>query len=263
MSLFHLQPGTLDDTSWLQSVGHIWTRSAQSWFPLPEDALCYEAQPEDMLPLVRAWQSRAGGGNSAKAMMLAPIIASQMSAGLAEGRNFVRVHSFAPIADASSQVLILGSMPGNASLRAGEYYAHPRNAFWKIISTLLEIDAAASYESRVAALRKQRIAVWDVLESCTRATSLDSDIEESSIVVNGFAEFFRAHVRVQTVCFNGAKAEHSFRKHVLPGMTAFGDIGYHRLPSTSPAHAAMSHAEKIEAWRVVLDRARGGVSRCK
>ena len=195
--------------------------------------------------------------------MLARIIASQMSAGLADARSLVHVHSFAPIADASSQVLILGSMPGNASLRAGEYYAHPRNEFWKIMDALFEIDAAAPYENRIAALRKQRIAVWDVLASCTRATSLDSDIEESSIVANGFAEFFRAHVRVQTVCFNGAKAEHSFRKHVLPGMTAFGDIGYHRLPSTSPAHAAMSHAEKIEAWRVVLDRARGGVSRCK
>jgi hypoxanthine-DNA glycosylase len=171
----------------------------------------------------------------------------------------VHVRSFAPIADASSRVLILGSMPGIASLHAGEYYAHPRNAFWKIIGTLLEIDAAASYEIRVATLRRHRIALWDVLESCTRETSLDSDIEESSIVVNRFAEFFRAHAKIRTICFNGAKAESCYRKYVLPEVTDAGDFRYHRLPSTSPAHAAMSVAEKVEAWHAVLEpnRTRG------
>ena len=164
----------------------------------------------------------------------------------------MRVRSFAPIADRSSRVLILGSMPGIASLRAGEYYAHPRNAFWKIIDTLVEIDATASYERRVAALRRQRIAVWDVLASCTRETSLDSDIEESSIVVNEFAPFLRTHAKIRTICFNGAKAESCFRKQVLPGLTDADDFAYHRLPSTSPAHAAMSLAEKVEAWRAVL-----------
>lgn len=173
----------------------------------------------------------------------------------------MHVHSFDPIANESSQVLILGSMPSKASLLAGQYYAHPRNAFWKIIGTLLEIDAAASYERRVAALREQRIAVWDVLESCTRKTSLDSDIEESSIVVNGFATFFRAHARIRTICFNGAKAESCYRKHVLPGLTDAGDFAYHRLPSTSPAHAAMSLAEKVGAWRAVLDPIRTGDTR--
>ena len=173
----------------------------------------------------------------------------------------MRVHSFAPIADRSSRVLILGSMPGIASLRAGEYYAHPRNAFWKIIGTLLELDAAASYESRIAALRKQRIAVWDVLESCTRETSLDSDIDESSIVVNGFAAFYRAHKRIRAICFNGAKAESCYRKRVLPDLTGAGAFRYHRLPATSPAHAAMSLAEKVEAWRALLDPIRKGDAR--
>ena len=144
-------------------------------------------------------------------------------------------------------------MPGIASLRADEYYAHPRNAFWKVIDTLVEIDATASYERRVAALRRQRIAVWDVLASCTRETSLDSDIEESSIVVNEFAPFLRTHAKIRTICFNGAKAESCFRKHVLPGLADAGDFAYHRLPSTSPAHAAMSLAEKVAAWRAVLD----------
>jgi hypoxanthine-DNA glycosylase len=168
----------------------------------------------------------------------------------------VRVRGFAPIADASSQVLILGSMPGKASLLAGEYYAHPRNAFWKIMAALFEIDVAAPYRRRVAALRERRIALWDVLASCTRATSLDSDIETSSIVVNDFTGFFRTHARIRSVCFNGAKAEQLYRRHVLPKLTGAGELQYHRLPSSSPAHAALSHAAKVEAWSVCYAKSR-------
>lgn len=163
-----------------------------------------------------------------------------------------RVQSFPPIAAASSRVLILGSMPGIASLRAGQYYAHPHNAFWKIIGALYAIDASAPYERRVAALRKHRVALWDVLESCVRESSLDSDIDDASIVVNDFASFLRTHPRVQTICFNGAKAESCFRKHVAAGLPATRELRYHRLPSTSPAHAAMPFAAKVAAWRAVL-----------
>ena len=168
----------------------------------------------------------------------------------------MRVRSFAPIADRSSRVLILGSMPGIASLRAGEYYAHPRNAFWMILGALLEIDARAPYERRVAALRKRRIALWDVLASCTRESSLDSDIDESSIAVNDFAGFLRTHVKIVGICFNGAKAEQLYRRHVLPELTGAGELQYHRLPSTSPAHAALSHADKVEAWRACYAKSR-------
>lgn len=162
------------------------------------------------------------------------------------------VRSFPPIADASSRVLILGSMPGKASLRAGAYYAHPRNAFWKIVEALYGIDATAPYADRSVALRERGVALWDVLASCTRETSLDSDIDESSIVVNEFAAFFRTHARIRTICFNGAKAEICYRRHVAPGLTDADAFRYHRLPSTSPAHAAMSHARKVAAWRAVL-----------
>jgi len=168
----------------------------------------------------------------------------------------MHVHSFAPIADRSSRILILGSMPGQASLLAGEYYAHPRNAFWRIMGALLAIDPAAPYERRVAALRKRRIALWDVLASCTRATSLDSDIDESSIVVNDFAGFLRTHVKIVSICFNGAKAEQLYRRHVVPELAGGGELQYHRLPSTSPAHAALSHADKIEAWRARYAKSR-------
>ena len=165
----------------------------------------------------------------------------------------MHVHSFAPIAAASSRILILGSMPGIASLRAGQYYAHPRNAFWPIMAALLGFDPVSAYERRVAALRARGIALWDVLESCTRETRLDSDIDDASIVVNDFAAFFREHPRIDTVCFNGAKAESCHRKHVLPGLTGARAFRYHRLPSTSPAHAAMSVGAKVAAWRVVLE----------
>ncbi len=164
----------------------------------------------------------------------------------------MRVHSFPPISDAASRVLILGSMPGKASLRAKQYYAHPQNAFWKIISELLELDAAASYEMRVEALRVRGIALWDVMKSCTRESSLDSDVVESSIVPNAFPSFLRAHPRIHTVCFNGAKAEASFQKYALPKLGALGDLAYYRLPSTSPAHASLSYAAKLAAWRAVL-----------
>ena len=164
----------------------------------------------------------------------------------------MRVHSFPPISDPASRVLILGSMPGKASLRAKQYYAHPQNAFWRIITALFELDADAPYEVRVEALRENRIALWDVMKSCTRESSLDSDVVESSIVPNAFPGFLHAHPRIATICFNGAKAEESFQRYALPRLGARADLAYYRLPSTSPAHASLPFAKKLAAWRAVL-----------
>jgi TDG/mug DNA glycosylase family protein len=163
----------------------------------------------------------------------------------------MRVHSFDPISDAASRVLILGSMPGKASLRAGQYYAHPQNAFWKILGALFDFEPDFPYESRIASLREHGIALWDVMQSCVRKTSLDSDIEECSIVSNPFADFLRDHPEIHTVCFNGAKAEASWRKHVLPQLSHAGDIAYHRLPSTSPANASIGYDDKFKAWGIL------------
>jgi hypoxanthine-DNA glycosylase len=167
------------------------------------------------------------------------------------GGMTMRVHSFDPICDAASRVLILGSMPGKASLRAGQYYAHPQNAFWKILGALFDFDPRAPYESRIARLREHGIALWDVMQSCVRESSLDSDIEESSIIANPFGDFLTVHPEIQTVCFNGAKAEASWRRHVLPTLQE-GDIAYHRLPSTSPANASISYETKLDAWKSAL-----------
>lgn len=162
-----------------------------------------------------------------------------------------RIRSFAPIADRHAQVLILGSMPGRASLEAGRYYAHRQNAFWRIVSELLGIDPRAPYARRVRALKAARIAVWDVLQSCAREGSLDASIERDTEVVNDFAAFFRAHGKISRVYFNGAKADATFRRRVLPMLDARA-LRYSRLPSTSPAHASASYARKRRAWRAIL-----------
>jgi TDG/mug DNA glycosylase family protein len=167
------------------------------------------------------------------------------------GGKTMRVQSFDPISDAASRALILGSMPGKASLRAGQYYAHPQNAFWKILGALFDFEPSAPYESRIASLREHGIALWDVMQSCVRETSLDSDIEASSIVSNPFPDFLREHPKIHTICFNGAKAEASWRKHVLPQLSQADAIAYHRLPSTSPANAATRYDDKVKAWRIL------------
>jgi TDG/mug DNA glycosylase family protein len=164
-----------------------------------------------------------------------------------------RVRSFRPIADGNAETLILGSMPGRASLAAGEYYAHARNAFWRIAGELLAFDPSAPYRARVRALKAARIAVWDVLHSCVRRGSLDTMIENDTEIANDFQAFFRAHGKITHVFFNGAKAEASFRRHVC-GRTGAVALRYARLPSTSPANASISHARKLRAWRAILKR---------
>jgi TDG/mug DNA glycosylase family protein len=159
-----------------------------------------------------------------------------------------RIRSFDPVAARNARILILGSMPGRASLAAGQYYAHKQNAFWRIVCSLLAIDPASPYRARVRALRASRIALWDVLHSCVRPGSLDSRIELET--ANDFNAFFRRHAEITHVFFNGAKAEASFRRHVMPAIER--PLHYARLPSTSPAHASAPFGRKLEAWRVIL-----------
>lgn len=165
----------------------------------------------------------------------------------------MRVHSFEAISEPSSTVMILGSMPGRASLDAGQYYAHPRNHFWRIMGELLGFEpSSVIYSDRVSILRSHHIALWDVLATCTRESSLDSDILEASIVPNDFSAFFRGHPKVRSVFFNGAKAEQVYRRHVPPVLDASADLAYARLPSTSPANAATPYIGKLEAWAAVI-----------
>lgn len=140
-------------------------------------------------------------------------------------------------------------MPGIASLRASQYYAHPRNGFWPIMETLWNIPADASYAARVRAVKQAGIAIWDVLASCQRRSSLDSDIDPRSIAVNDFAGFFRTHAAIRTIAFNGGTAAQLFRRHVLPGLDAsLRELPMLQLPSTSPANARLTLADKRRAW---------------
>ena len=168
-----------------------------------------------------------------------------------------RIRSFAPVAARNAKVLILGSIPGRASLAAGQYYAHRQNAFWGIVCRLLAIDPASPYPARIRALRTSRIALWDVLNSCVRPGSLDSRIERET--ANDFTAFFRRHPDIAHVFFNGAKAEASFRRHVLSSVQR--PLRYARLPSTSPAHASAPFERKLEAWRAILGGIIPGIPR--
>ena len=165
-----------------------------------------------------------------------------------------RIFSFPPIESADAQVLILGSMPGVASLRLRQYYGHPQNAFWKIMGEVLGFDPGGGYTQRTSALVQRKLALWDVLAACVREGSLDSSIESSSIVPNDFAVFFGQHPDIRRVCFNGAMAERLYRKHVQAQMVLPDQLDYVRLPSSSPAHAGMPFTAKVRAWRVI-DRA--------
>ena len=163
------------------------------------------------------------------------------------------VHSFTAVEDDGARLLILGSIPGKASLQAGEYYAHPRNAFWKIITEILGARGELSYAARLELLRRHEIALWDVLGSCVRPGSADSDIERDSIKANDFKKFFRAHPAVTRVFFNGAKAEECYKKYILPSLPAkCARLEYCRLPSTSPAYAALSQAAKLAIWKAAI-----------
>ena len=164
----------------------------------------------------------------------------------------VQIHSFPPIARPTARVLILGTMPGRASLREGQYYAHPQNLFWRILGEILGFDPASTYATRVAFIRSADIAVWDVLRSCIRASSLDSAIEASSAVPNDFAGFRAEHPEIRRICFNGAKAEALYMRHVRPRLPPDRGVQHLRLPSTSPANASWPLPEKIRAWRVIV-----------
>lgn len=159
-----------------------------------------------------------------------------------------RIRGLPPVVSDASRVLILGSMPGDASLKAGQYYAHPRNAFWRIMSELFGAGPLLPYEQRVDRLQDAGIALWDSLHSCVRPGSLDASITAEE--ANDFAAFFAEHPRITHIYFNGAKAEATFRRRVLPILSNDQHI-FVRLPSTSPAHAAMPFEVKVQAWSVI------------
>ena len=157
---------------------------------------------------------------------------------------------FPPIARSDARVLILGSLPSQASLQAREYYAHPRNAFWRIMQRIA--GAEGSYASRCRSLQERGIAVWDVLLRSVRPGSLDADIDMKTAVPNDFEGFFAGHPDIRLVCFNGRMAQQMFGRYVRQSLES-EELAFALLPSTSPAHASLTFAEKLESWRGIIE----------
>lgn len=121
------------------------------------------------------------------------------------------------------------------------------------MGAILDIPEGASYLEGTNALLSGKLALWDVLKACTRESSLDSDIVESSIICNDFQEFYASHPLISKVLFNGAKAEALYMKYVHPDLPdKFKNIKYVRLPSTSPANARQTLKDKIDAWQAIV-----------
>lgn len=159
-----------------------------------------------------------------------------------------KICSFLPVATSEARTLILGSMPGIASLTAEQYYAHPRNAFWRIMGELVGAGPEKPYDERLRILNTRGIALWDVLDSCVRPGSLDTNISNES--PNDFVKFFASHTSITHVGLNGRKAATLFKKYAAPACPARMIVK--GLPSTSPAYAAMSLERKSAEWRRFL-----------
>jgi len=156
-----------------------------------------------------------------------------------------RLHGLAPVLDANTRVLVLGSFPGLASLRAQQYYGHPQNQFWKIFGALWSQDLmAASYPERIAAALSHGLGIWDVYAACEREGSLDTAIRAAEL--NDFTSLCQRCPQLQAIVHNGGE---SFRhaKHTL----ALG-VPVYKLPSTSPANASWSFEKKRAAWAEAL-----------
>jgi TDG/mug DNA glycosylase family protein len=161
----------------------------------------------------------------------------------------VRAEGFEPIAQPGARILILGTLPSAVSLKQHQYYAQPRNSFWRIIESMLGIPAGLAYPERTQRLAQRGIALWDVCLAATRTGSLDSSIRDPE--PNDFRTFFASHQQLKLVCFNGAKAAALYEKHVDRTPLALRSIRSVVLPSTSPAHAAMPYETKLSMWSVV------------
>jgi len=160
---------------------------------------------------------------------------------------------FPPITRRDARLLLLGSMPGQRSLAAGQYYAHRHNCFWPIMGQLAEAGPELPYRQRTRALQRRGIALWDVLKSCVRPGSLDADIDAASILPNDFRALFDRCPRIVAVFCNGGTSYQCYRRHVLPTLPPeWAALPVTKLPSTSPAHAAMRPAEKLREWRRAL-----------
>ena len=158
-------------------------------------------------------------------------------------------HGLPALWRSDARILILGSLPGVASIRAAQYYAHPRNQFWPLMQQLFGIEATQPYPTRLQALQQAQVALWDLIAAAERRGSLDSAIKPASIQCNDFAQLLRQLPQLRAVWLNGGTAAKSWHKLVKNGLQLSPRVQVFALPSTSPAHAALCFQHKLQAWQ--------------
>lgn len=157
----------------------------------------------------------------------------------------MKIYSFPPISNPDATVLILGTMPGERSLKLSQYYGHGGNTFWKLIFTIFNESFSTDYDIKKAILLKNQIALWDVLEACERESSADSEIIKE--LPNDFESFFEKHPKIKLIAFNGKNAETFFKNHVK----VKDNFTFITLPSTSPANTRKTFDKKLEEWKII------------
>ncbi len=158
----------------------------------------------------------------------------------------VPLEGLAPVVDANTRLIVLGSFPGVASLQAQQYYGHPRNHFWAILSALWNVDLkSATYVQRLDAARAHGVGLWDVYANCEREGSLDSAIENARF--NDLASLKQRAPKLEAIAHNGGESARAMRHTGALGLPV------HRLPSTSPANASWRFERKLAAWRAVFE----------
>ena len=164
--------------------------------------------------------------------------------------NNMHCVGLSPSIDDWCTILILGSMPGEASLAAQEYYAHPANRFWPLMAKLFdEPEPSSEYEARISMLLRNHVALWDAIHSCDRQGSLDSDIRNA--IANDFTRFLHQWKHIHTIGLNGGKAYAVFAKQNRSLLDS-PRLRILKLPSTSPANARWRMDDLLEAWKALL-----------
>ena len=159
-----------------------------------------------------------------------------------------KISSFPPIANKDSKILILGSIPGVKSLEMQQYYAHPQNKFWKIICEIFNEEFTTNYQQRIEILEKHHIALWDVIDTCERKGSLDSEIRNEE--ANKIEELLQNFPNIKAIFCNGQKSHKNLQK-ILGKKFRLPIIV---LPSTSPAYTGLSYFDKLNLWYIILEK---------
>ena len=156
-----------------------------------------------------------------------------------------------PVTGNDPQVLVLGSYPSIISLEKREYYGNPKNRFWAVMEELFAVPVALPYPERIALLTQHKIALWDVVRTCERPGSADSRIRHPA--PNDITGFARTHPTLRLVVLNGSTAGRLYHKLAeVPGLPSV------TLPSTSPANAGVTFADKVRKWRIITDNVTAG-----